>query len=199
MDHLRRLQETDCPGLAASSSTGAIGSTPFSRFSQNAVGCFFISPSIESISAPRLPAATMASKARIGGQIGPADRGHQLAPELVGHAQDEDPAVRGRKGLHRRHRKMRTARLLPRRDEALVEIPGRDIAELMPSATSEQAGVVRRSPCRSTAPGARPTNRPTAIVRPVVWSIIEGRADAGRADHWARRSDSIRPDSACIR
>ncbi len=78
-------------------------------------------------------------KTRIGRELGPADRRQQLAKELVGHAHDEDPAVRGRKGLHRSNRKMRAARL-PRRDEAVVEVPGRDIAELM-QCDVEQTGV----------------------------------------------------------
>ena len=46
------------------------------------------------------------------------------SPELLGHAHDEDPAVRRREGLDRRQRQMRAARHA-RRDVAFVQVPER--------------------------------------------------------------------------
>ncbi len=76
---------------------------------------------------------------RIGQQVRPADRADELVPELVGHAHDEQPAVGGRKGLHRRHRIMRAA-ALALRDVPFVEIPGGGVSELM-QRDIEQAGI----------------------------------------------------------
>lgn len=61
---------------------------------------------------------------------GRLDRADEFVPELVGHAHDKQPAVGGRKGLHRGDGIMR-APALAHRDMPFIEIPGGDVTELM--------------------------------------------------------------------
>src|ERR1700724_2783322 len=86
-----------------------------------------------------LPTPVSGGKTPVLGQVRTGDDIAKDAPELLGHAHDEDPAIRGGKGLDRHLRKMRAAR------QTLwlvtgVQVPHPGVGELM-EGDIEQAGI----------------------------------------------------------